>query len=325
MPAPDAAAVARFRADLARLCDPDVDHALIAVSGGPDSIALLLLARAAIGARCAAATVDHGLRAAAADEARFVAQLCAERGITHATLCGDFPDRAGRTANVSARARAMRYRLLDAHAVAIGATVIATAHHADDQCETVVMRLNRGAGVSGLAGIRARGGKVIRPLLGWRRSELAALVAQSGITAIDDPSNHDDRYDRARLRKALAESTLFDVEAVAGSAAALGEAEDAIVWMTDQLAAHHCRLDDARATLTGAETLPAEFQRRLVERCVRHIDPAAAIRGATLSAAIESLRRGKRVMLGNVLGDVDSASRPDAAWHFHRAPPRQSR
>src|SRR3546814_89144 len=98
------------------------------------------------------------------------------------------PPRVKRTANLSARARALRYRLLEDHARAIEATRIATAHHADDQLETLIMRLNRGSGVAGLAGIRPTGGMTIRPLLGWRRAELAALVTRCGITAIEDRS-----------------------------------------------------------------------------------------------------------------------------------------
>jgi tRNA(Ile)-lysidine synthase len=98
-------AVERFTRDLAALADPGV-RILVAVSGGPDSVALLLLARAALGDKCSVATVDHGLRAESADEAAWVADLCAARGIVHATLRADLPNRAGRTANLSARARA---------------------------------------------------------------------------------------------------------------------------------------------------------------------------------------------------------------------------
>ena len=105
---------------------------------------------------------------------------------------------------MSARARALRYALLEAEADAAGASYIATAHHADDQLETLIMRLGRGSGVSGLAGVRAASGRVIRPLLGWRRAALAAIVAAAGIDPIQDPSNVSDRFERARLRKKLA-------------------------------------------------------------------------------------------------------------------------
>src|SRR3569623_3139725 len=97
--------VARFARDLAALIDPG-DRVLVAVSGGPDSGALLLLANAALGERCSAATVDHGLRAESADEAKRVAALCARHGIDPSILAAPLPDRAGRAANLSARARA---------------------------------------------------------------------------------------------------------------------------------------------------------------------------------------------------------------------------
>jgi tRNA(Ile)-lysidine synthase len=118
----DPAAIDRFAADLSALCDPARDRVLVGVSGGPDSVALLLLAHALLGERCVAATVDHGLRPEAADEAAWVAELCAARGIDHAILRGAVPERAGHTANVSARARALRYESLQAHAEATGAT-----------------------------------------------------------------------------------------------------------------------------------------------------------------------------------------------------------
>src|SRR3546814_14686287 len=108
------------------------------------------------------------------------------------------PPRVKRTANLSARARALRYRLLEDHARAIEATRIATAHHADDQLETLIMRLNRGSGVAGLAGLRPTGGMTIRPLLGWRRAARAALTTRCGLTAIEDPSHLADRSAPAR-------------------------------------------------------------------------------------------------------------------------------
>src|SRR3546814_35810 len=110
---PDAALVARFCEDIAALCDPANTNVLLAVSGGADSTALLLLAHAALGGRCHAATVDHGLRPEAAVEAATVARLCATLGIEHATLTAPMPPRVKRTANLSARARALRYRLLE--------------------------------------------------------------------------------------------------------------------------------------------------------------------------------------------------------------------
>ena len=218
--APDQAAVVRFADDLARASPASECPLLIAVSGGPDSVALLLLARQVLGARCVAATVDHGLRPEAAGEAAWVARLCSTLGVPHAVLTGRLPERDGRTRNVSARARALRYALLRTHAEGIGAAAIATAHHADDQVETLVMRLNRGAGLAGMAGVRARSDGIVRPLLAWRRAELAAVVATCGIVPVDDPSNRDARFDRARLRSAIGDAAWIEAEGWSRSARA---------------------------------------------------------------------------------------------------------
>ncbi|WP_293990392.1 tRNA lysidine(34) synthetase TilS [Sphingomonas sp.] len=313
--------VARFVRDLAALADPDA-RVLVAVSGGPDSLALLLLAHAALGTRCHAATVDHGLRPEATDEAKWVAHLCAARGIDHAILTAPLPDRAGRTANVSARARALRYRLLEYHADAIGAGVIATAHHADDQLETLIMRLNRGAGVAGLAGVRARVGRIIRPLLGWRHAELVALVAEHGIAAIDDPSNVSDRFDRARLRKALGRIDWLDIDRVGASARALGDAEDAIAWMVRRLEVEVCRHDADGSTIAAGD-LPFEVRRRLLERCVARLDPGAELRGGAVADAVHLLDTGQATMLGDVLC---TPRHPETGleYCFSAAPPRRT-
>jgi tRNA(Ile)-lysidine synthase len=314
----DPATLERFSADLSALCDPARDRVLVAVSGGPDSLALLLLTHALLGDRCVAATVDHGLRPEAADEAAWVADLCAARGIDHAVLRGTLPERAGHTANLSARARALRYELLQTHADAVGATQIATAHHADDQVETLIMRLNRGAGVAGLAGVRVRSGRVIRPLLGWRQTELGAIVAAAGIVAVEDPSNVSDRFDRARLRKQLAAIDWIDPLRVAASAAALADAEEAIVWMVRQLGTDRIAADSDSLTLDPSG-LPFELVRRLVEQCVRQIDPTAEIRGSALVRMVKALESGDTAMLGGVAAVALSPT----AWRFRKAPPRR--
>jgi len=314
----DPATLARFAADLSALCDPAHDRVLVAVSGGPDSLALLLLTHALLGDRCVAATVDHGLRPEATEEAAWVADLCATRGIGHAVLRGDLPERTGHTANLSARARALRYDLLQAHADTVGAAHIATAHHADDQVETLIMRLNRGAGVSGLAGVRAKSGRVIRPLLGWRRAELGAIVAAAGIVAVDDPSNVSDRFDRARLRKQLAAIDWIDPLRVAASAATLADAEEAIVWMVRQLGTDRVAAEGDSLTLDPSD-LPFELVRRLVEHCVRQIDPAAEIRGSALVRMVKALESGDTAMLG----DAVAVALSPAAWRFRKAPPRR--
>ena len=148
------------------------------------------MAQAALPGQIAAATVDHGLRAESAGEAAMVAEFCGELGVPHATLAVTLAP-----GNLQAEARAARYAALAGWMAEQGLSALATAHHADDQAETLLLRLGRGSGVAGLAGVRASGTvpgtnlALLRPLLGWRRAELAAVVAAAGMTAVQDPSN----------------------------------------------------------------------------------------------------------------------------------------
>jgi tRNA(Ile)-lysidine synthase len=161
-----------------------------------------------------------------------VSEPCRDLDISHRTLLADWSKPP--EANVQAEARAMRYRLLNEWAVACGLDAIATAHHADDQAETLLMRLLRGAGVAGLGGTRAKRAlsedvKLIRPLLGWRKAELEELVADAELTPVDDPSNRDPRHDRSRIRQMLSEADWADP---AGSRPALcaRDADEALDW-----------------------------------------------------------------------------------------------
>jgi len=290
--------VARFRGDLRALAGPAPPAFGVAVSGGPDSLALLLLAAAAFPGQVEAATVDHGLRPEAAGEAAFVGELCAARGIAHATLTG--PAIQG---NIQAGARALRYHLLGDWTRARGLAFIVTAHHQDDQAETLLMRLQRGAGLAGLAGIRPRaeidGLKVLRPLLGWRRAELAEIVAGADIVPVEDPGNRDDRFDRARLRRQLAGADWLDAAALARSAAALGEAEEALDWTVEQLIAG--RTQDAQGGLTfDATDLPAELRRRVLIRLLALLVPAEPPRGEAVQRLLAALEAGETATLAGV-------------------------
>ncbi|HVF37996.1 MAG TPA: tRNA lysidine(34) synthetase TilS, partial [Sphingomicrobium sp.] len=224
----DQTLVSRLATDLDRLATPDA-RVGVAVSGGPDSLALLLLSSAARPGLVEAATVDHGLRAESAGEAAMVAGLCRKLGVPHASLPADWPQSP--TSNLQAEARAMRYRRLAEWAAERGLPYVATAHHADDQAETLLMRLVRGSGVRGLSGSRAArsltdGVTLIRPLLGWRKAELEAIVAAAGIEPVDDPSNRDPRHDRSRFREWLESSAWVDPARLAASAAALRDADE---------------------------------------------------------------------------------------------------
>src|SRR5206468_6438153 len=137
---------------------------------------------------------------------------------------------------IQERARQQRYRLLGYWAEERGLNAIATGHHADDQAETLLMRLARGAGVRGLAGMRPRSVapgshvRLIRPLLGWRRDELQQLCNAAGLNPVVDPGNSDERFERVRVRNALGYLDWLDPLAVARSAANLADADTALDW-----------------------------------------------------------------------------------------------
>ena len=315
MPTPDR--IDRFRRDLLALAN--VERLAVAVSGGPDSFALLLLAHAALPGRIEVATVDHRLRPENADEAAHAASICADLGIPHAILSDPEAPIAG--ASAQAQARALRYRLLSAWAAGRGLTFLATAHHADDQAETVLMRLARGAGLGGLAGVRARREDgaltILRPLLGWRRAELAGIVAEAGLVPADDPSNRSDAYDRTRFRALLNGTDLLPPDRVAASAAHLAEAEQALAWVTEREWAARAGRDGETLTLE-ASGLPPELLRRLAARAVSEVRGDADWRTDTLAPLLPTVTAGGAVNLAGV------RIRGGAFWRFSPEPPRRS-
>ncbi|MGZ8358913.1 MAG: tRNA lysidine(34) synthetase TilS [Allosphingosinicella sp.] len=308
-PSPDQ--VRRFRADLERLAGAAPSRLGIAVSGGPDSLALLLLAHAA-GDQPVAATVDHGLRPEGAAEAEFVADICRQHGIPHSVLRPDRPI-AG---SVQAMARRARYDLLERWRRAQALDWVLTAHHADDQVETVLMRLNRGSGVAGLSGVRSVNARLLRPLLGWRRAELGDIVREAGIAPVEDPSNRDARFDRARLRSHLAEESWIDPIGFARSAEAMAEADAAIEWALDRLVETRCSAIAGGLQIDPAD-LPRELRRRLLRRGLEQVNPAADPRGDELSRLLATLERGDQATLAGI------SCRGGESWTFTTAPPRR--
>jgi tRNA(Ile)-lysidine synthase len=309
--------VERFRRDVVALSGDDARFGL-AVSGGADSLALLLLAHQAFPERIAAATVDHRLRPESATEAAFVARTCADLGVPHTILSADEPIHG----NLQAGARALRYRLLGRWAAQARLGPILTGHHADDQAETLLMRLNRGAGLSGLAGIRAateiEGVPVVRPLLGWRRAELAEIVRAAGIAPVEDPANADPRFDRARLRIALAKADWLDPVALARSAGALVEAEAALDWATERLVEQRLAPVDGGLTLDPS-AIPAELRRRLLLHILALLAPAGPPRGEAVQRLLAALEAGETATLAGV------KAQGGAIWRFALAPPRSRR
>ena len=206
---------------------------LLAVSGGPDSTALLLMAAEWNGGPLLhAATVDHGLRPESAEEAASVGRLAARLGVPHRVLRweGEKP----RT-RLQERARDARYDLLSAEAARVGARVVVTAHHLDDQAETVLMRLARGSGLAGLAGMAMRSQRgaveIARPLLGLAKAELVAFCEARGVVYAQDPSNENPAYARPRWRalKAALTAEGLDAPALARLARRAAMAEEALV------------------------------------------------------------------------------------------------
>jgi tRNA(Ile)-lysidine synthase len=251
-----------FAAFMARLGGFEPAPALaIAVSGGADSLALLLLAdhwARARGGTVTALTVDHRLRAEAAAEAARVARWAEARGIAHRTLVWPGPYPAGA---VQAAARDARYRLLGEWCRGHGVLHLLTAHHQDDQAETLLLRLARGSGLAGLAGmapiVEERHWRLVRPLLDLPPARLRASLEAAAQDWIEDPSNRDPRFARARLRgerAALATAGLTPPR-LAETCRHLGRARMALESVIDRLLLDAVVLDPAGFALVDLAPL----------------------------------------------------------------------
>lgn len=314
----------RFAADFARLAS-DFTNPLLAVSGGPDSMAMLTLAHEALPPGFTVASIDHRLRPEAVEESAMVAAHCATLGISHATLAPSEPITG---ASIQAQARTTRYALLTDHARAIGAGALVTGHHADDQAETFLMRAARGSGLAGLAGVRARtevhGITVVRPLLDWRRAELRAIVRRAEVPFFDDPSNHDDRHDRTRFRRLLGENEWLGTPNLARAAAALAETDTDVRAMVEWIWAERGKVGGGEVKL-AVEKLPREILRRLARRAIGTVRTDAGIvapewtEAANIESLLDSLMAGKRTTQAGIIASV----RGDV-WRFREAPPRRA-
>ncbi len=215
----------------------------VAVSGGADSLALMLLADAWArerGGAILALTVDHGLRPEAAVEAQQVAAWAAARGIAHRCLTLSHPP-SGR-GGVQAAARAARYQALTEACREAGILHLLTGHHRDDQAETVLLRLQRGSGIAGLSGIAAVQNfthlRLLRPLLGVSKAALIGFCAAARLVPLQDPGNVSGDFTRVRLRRAMAAAPdLFPVNRLAETAehmaaARASETAAADLWLT---------------------------------------------------------------------------------------------
>lgn len=299
VPGAIAAALDRLAGDLPRLG--------IALSGGGDSVALLHAAAAwgnARGVRIEAATVDHALRDGSAAEAAQAGRIAAALAVPHAVLRWD--RRQPIAGNVMDAARRARMQLLAAWAAERGLPALALGHTQDDQAETLLMRLARGAGVDGLSAMAparpAQGVLWLRPLLALRRADLRGWLAASGIPWIDDPTNEDATYDRIRVRRAIAALDL-PVPALARSAAHLREARQALAQAALGAAAG-ARADRGALFLPRAAwaAAPSETRRRLTLAALRWVTGEDyAPRGTAVDALLSDIAGGAPATLAGVL------------------------
>jgi tRNA(Ile)-lysidine synthase len=248
----------------------------LAVSGGADSLALMLLVSQWAGRHAAPPifvySVDHGLRPEAADEVRMVAAEATRLGLFARSLRweGDKPD-----TGVQAAARSARYRLMAAAMAADGADILLTAHHLNDQAETVLMRLAHGSGIEGLRGMDrlgfAEGCLLFRPLLDVDPADLRAVVAAAGLVPADDPSNRDTDYERVRWRAELPKLAALGLDSrrLATFARRMNALDDLVTIDTDTAQVRLLRLTSgSEATLPHADfaALPRPVGVRLIGR-----------------------------------------------------------
>jgi tRNA(Ile)-lysidine synthase len=326
---------------------------VLAVSGGPDSIALMWLAARwrstlARGPRLIAVTVDHGLRAEAAAEARDVKRLARTLDLTHRTMrwTGEKPK-----TGLPAAARTARYRLLAQAARASGATHVLTAHTRDDQAETVLMRLLRGSGIGGLAAMAREserdGVLLARPFLHVSKSQLVATLKKAKIGFADDPTNRDTNFTRPRLREIMpvlaAEGG--DARNLARLASRLARANQAVEILVDG-AERYLALRDREAPRAGLDAsafdassfdakafaaMPEEIRLRLLKRAIDrfgHEGPAELGKVEALLAALDQAgeKKGKvpRPRLKQTLAGA-LVSLTDGRIRVEPAPPRRGR
>lgn len=286
MPEHQALSTGEFAALMTVLPTAELRTLAVAVSGGPDSMALTLLLRdwaVTQHVRLQTFTVDHALRTESAVEAAQVGQWCAALGVPHEVLGWEH---AGLTGRLQEQARTARYDLLASACRRHGITTIALAHHLDDQAETVLLRFAKGSGIDGLAGMRALGAwgepaavTIFRPLLTIPKSKLVATCAEHGQEFVRDPGNDTPRFARGRLRAAMPALAAegLDTARLSDLAARAGLASDALVEYTHRLMARAARYDVAgfaELDLRLCWQEPIEIQARALTMMLRQVGGA---------------------------------------------------
>jgi tRNA(Ile)-lysidine synthase len=289
------------------------DRVLVALSGGPDSVALLWLLREALpalGAELAGvAHLNHRLRGleSSADEA-FCRTLAGQLGLPlDIERCDVATLAAARRQSLEAVAHDVRYEFLERARERLGATLIATGHTGNDQAETLLWHLARGAGVRGLAGIRYRRGRFIRPLLDLARRDIEAFLDARGLAFRLDTSNADPRFTRNRIRHvvlpALASAVSPRATEALARAARLAADEDDFLEQAVTQAARSIVLegeDTSRVDLDGLAALPAALRRRIVWRALERASdgrPVGAVHVDVVLAFARDPREGARLTL----------------------------
>ncbi|MCE9673537.1 tRNA lysidine(34) synthetase TilS [Myxococcus stipitatus] len=275
---------------------------LLAVSGGADSVALLVgtaLVAPRLRLRAEVATLDHGLRPESRAEVRAVAALAARLGLEcHARSLG-LADGAG----VEARARQARYAALEALRVERGLDAVATAHTADDQAETLVMRLARGASLRGAVGIQESRPGLVRPLLGRTREELVGFLAERGVDYSTDPMNADPAFFRTRVRAdvlpALSRAAGFAVQPHLAAFARWAAEDDALLSGMAESAWRRLRLEDGALDAVGVRALEPPLRRRVLVRLLA--EHAVATDEPTLSRVLRAVEEGGSATVGRGL------------------------
>ncbi len=252
----------------------------LAVSGGPDSVALMhAMARWVKTLKQApelsVLTVDHGLRPSSREEAEQVGCLASALGLRHAIL--SWEREGSPAANLQAKARTARYDLMAAYCHAHDVPALITAHTLDDQAETFLMRLGRGSGLDGLAAIPQRttwaGIAILRPLLDVPKARLVATLNEAGIPFASDPSNADPRFERARLRQRIDALSALGLtpEALALSARRLRRAREALDAAAQEFLIEHSEMSEAGYAMLDREALaaaPLEIALRAVSQLI---------------------------------------------------------
>jgi len=295
-PLSDAEADVLF-ADLA-----DARALLLAVSGGPDSTALLALAarwrkRLRRGPALIAVTIDHGLRPEARREAAAVKRLAQRLGVPHRTLRWVH---SGPRTGIQEKAREARYDLLRREARRHGARHVLTAHTLDDQAETILFRMARGSGISGLAGMTRASAQVddmilVRPFLRVPKARLLATLAAKSLPFIDDPSNRDPRFARSRLRPLIARLAQegLDTQRLSLLALRMRRADAAIEAVVDAAARFVARPGTPREGIVidapKFSSLPAEVALRLLGRAIARVGDEGPVELGKLEALMAAL------------------------------------